>query len=152
MYEYPGFGYSFLYCSLIWSDFLRIVLLSLPPGWRSKHRADSREWRCRSDCSSYNLHLPWTRVHSHRLLCQQWIHWPWTTGKPTSETRLHSGNAHTHKLKDSGMTVFYHGKNVGKPLTAVCTHCNASQNRSQCLIFMTFKKMTVSWALACINM
>lgn len=66
-------------------------LLTWLTGGRSKHRADPWEWCSGRDRSADHMHLSGTGIHSHWLLCQQWVHRPWASGKPTSQTRLHTG-------------------------------------------------------------
>lgn len=89
-------------CFTLGSHFCHLLCLpSTLTGRRPKHGADSWERRRGGDSRPHHLHLPGTGVHPDRLLCQQWIHRPWTTGKPPTQTRLHSGTthayAHTHR-------------------------------------------------------
>lgn len=60
-------------------------------GWCPKHWIDSWKWCCWCNCSADNLHIPWPGVHSHWLLCEQWIHRPRASWKSTDQARLHTG-------------------------------------------------------------
>lgn len=87
-------------------------ILGVPPYWGlnfassltgrcSESCFDTREWRCWRYCGSNHLHIPWTGVHPHWVLCEQWVHPSWAAGRPTYQARLHTGSigiylCHTH--------------------------------------------------------
>lgn len=68
-------------------DYLFFALCS---GWCPKYWIDTWKWCCWCDRGADNLHVPWPGIHSHRLLCKQWVHGPRASWKSTNQARLHT--------------------------------------------------------------
>lgn len=60
-------------------------------GWCSKHWTDSWKWCCWGNSSAYYLHLSRPRIYSYWLLCEQRVHRPRASWKPSNQARLHTG-------------------------------------------------------------
>lgn len=71
--------------------FAHLSVVFLLTGWCPKHWIDSWKWCCWCNGSADYLHIPWPGVHSHWLLCEQWIHRPRAPWKSTDQARLHTG-------------------------------------------------------------